>query len=1855
MTALSFAQRRLWFLGRLSGPSAAYHAPLVLRLDGTPDPAVLGAALADLAERHEVLRTVLPAGPDGEPRQEIRDAAELPPPEVVRCPAAEYGDRVAAFVREPLDVTGGFPLRVALFAPPERAADATGDGAPAGAGGGRVAAGAFTEASDLTGALTGGLAADPGPGFPAGTGTVAGADAGTGTGTGTEKERNTGPDPAEGAAGSGPDAGAEPGSVLVLLLHHIATDGWSVRPLLRDLDTAYTARLAGRAPGWEPLPVQYADYALWQRDLLGEPGDPGSLAAEQLRRWRKVLDGAPEVTPLPVDRPRPAEPSGRGATLTARIPAGTHLALLGLARRHGATAPMVVRAALAAALTAAGCGTDLVIGTPVAGRPEEELSELVGFFVNTLALRTDVSGDPTAAVLLERVRDADLTAYEHQDLPFELLVEELAPERSLGHHPLFQVMLTVDGSEGPDGARAARPVPLGPGLTGVPGTADLAAAKFDLTFFCARRAAPDGSPDGLDLALGYAVDLFDEATARLLLDLLVRALEAFAEDSGRPLGPSALTTPGERAALAARHRAAAAAARSTAAAPAARSGRRDVGTPREEILCGLFAEVLGRPRIGPDDNFFRNGGHSLLAGRLVNRIRAALGLAGGVRDLFLAPTPAALHRRLTEAARTGSGGTPRPVPRPVPAAERPELLPLSASQRALWLLARIDGPSAAYNAPLVLRLDGTPDPEALAAALADLAGRHEVLRTAYPHTDGEPYQRIRAGYAPGLDTVRCDGAAALDRAVTEFGRTPLDPTDGVPLRAALFTTGGAGPAALVLLVHHIAVDGWSLDPLLRDLDTAYTARLAGRAPGWEPLPLSYADYALWQRELLADPEPLLEHWRTALAGLPERTALPYDRPRPAEPTGRGGTVAARLEPAVGRGLGTLARERNASLFMVVRAAVAAALSAAGAGDDPAVGTPVSGRSDEALHELVGCFVNTLVLRADTSGDPTAAELVDRVRDGDLAAFDHQDLPFELLVERLAAASGRALGEQPFFRMMLTVRTADAAAGSGPVRLGPLAAEAGSVELGAAKFDLNLHCEEEPDGGLRLLLGYARDVFDEPTAVLLLDVYARALAAFAAGSGRPLGALELVTAEEAAGFAARRERLAAAEAEAAVEAAARPPAGAGAGAAGHPRVALLCGLFAEVLGRPETGPDDNFFRTGGHSRLASRLVNRIRTALGVEAGIRDLFLAPTPLALHERLPAGPAAGGGRPPLRRAGRPARIPLSPAQRRLWFTDQLDGPSATYNIALVRRLDRPADPAALAAALADTAERHEVLRTVYGAEGGEPYQTVLADARPQLELGFAADPAAAVDAAAGHVFDLARDLPFRAWLFLPSGGTGAQTLVLLLHHIAADGWSLDPLLRDLETAYDARRAGRAPGWEPLPVQYADYALWQRELSGTWREDGLGFWARTLDGLPPLTELPGDRHRPPVPSGRGAVTGFTVPGPVREGLERIARSTGSTLFMVVHAALAAVIARCGAGPDLAVGTVVAGRDDEALHGLVGFFVNTLVLRTDTSGDPSFTELVRRVRAADLAAYAHQDVPFEQVVERLNPHRSSAHQPLAQVMLRVDPEPEGAGGGGTDGGAGGPLAGAPLPYGSRTAKADLTFALTGGAGHDGLDGVLEYAADLYDEGGARRLAALLTGALAVFAADPSARIGALPAGPGGAGGPGGGPYATVAGYRIDLGHVRDVLGSHPDVTEAVVSVAEGRLTARLTGPVTEGDIQSWAAERLPEYAVPPVVTATGAPAPPAPPAGPLPLLMDLFREVLDGKEVTEDANFFRSGGHSLLAVRLLNRVRSELGRELTLRDVFRHPTPTALAGLLATAPVPPAVPALRRRPRRGST
>ncbi|WP_230422738.1 condensation domain-containing protein, partial [Catenulispora pinistramenti] len=397
----------------------------------------------------------------------------------------------------------------------------------------------------------------------------------------------------------------------------------------------------------------------------------------------------------------------------------------------------------------------------------------------------------------------------------------------------------------------------------------------------------------------------------------------------------------------------------------------------------------------------------------------------------------------------------------------------------------------------------------------------------------------------------------------------------------------------------------------------------------------------------------------------------------------------------------------------------------------------------------------------------------------------------------------------------------------------------------------------------------------------------------------------------------------------------------------------------------------------------RLVNRVRGVFGVEVAIRDLFDRPTIQALARHIENG-AGGSTRSRIEPAQRPSHPPLSSAQRRLHFLNCFDGPSAVYNVPVALRLVGALDVQALRAALRDVVGRHESLRTVFPDRDGEPYQRVLDVGSAAIELTVAdiapSDLDGAVQAASGEPFGLAEDLPIRARVWRV--GPDEHVLLLVVHHIATDGWSQGPLLRDLTQAYDARVQGSAPGFAPLPVQYADFALWQADRAADQRD--LEFWAEQLRGVPEETVLPLDRPRPVVRSQHGAQIRFDVDQDTHAELQALAQGGNATLFMVLHAAVATVLHRYGAGTDIAVGTAVAGRSDHALDDLVGFFVNTLVLRTDLSGNPDFQTLIERVRDADLRAYAHQDIPFEELVAHLAPVRTPARHPLFQVMLSVD-------------------------------------------------------------------------------------------------------------------------------------------------------------------------------------------------------------------------------------------------------------------------------
>ncbi|MGH3702463.1 MAG: non-ribosomal peptide synthetase, partial [Pseudonocardiaceae bacterium] len=445
---LSFAQRRLWFLHQMEGPSATYNIPLALRLFGDLDQDALQAALGDVVARHESLRTIFPQT-QGVPCQHVLDTPEARPMvRVTPTTPAELPEVLAQAARYGFDLGTQAPVRAELFA----------------------------------------LAPDE--------------------------------------------------HVLLIVVHHIAGDGWSMDPLSRDLATAYTARCQGQAPGWAPLAVQYADYTLWQHQLLGDQADPDSLFAIQLAYWAQTLAGLPEQLQLPTDRPRPAIATYRGDYLTVQLDATLHQGLVGLARHAGASVFMVLQAGLAAVLSRLGAGEDIPLGSPIAGRTDQALDDLVGFFVNTLVLRTDTSGNPTFTHLLARVRETALSAYAHQDIPFEYLVEVLNPARSLAHHPLFQVLLALQNTPEADFRL--------PGLQVSGMWAPTGTAKFDLGFSLSEQRDPHGTPQGLEGFVEYASDLYDPTTVEILFARWVRLLEAVVADPDTPINRIDLLTPEER-------------------------------------------------------------------------------------------------------------------------------------------------------------------------------------------------------------------------------------------------------------------------------------------------------------------------------------------------------------------------------------------------------------------------------------------------------------------------------------------------------------------------------------------------------------------------------------------------------------------------------------------------------------------------------------------------------------------------------------------------------------------------------------------------------------------------------------------------------------------------------------------------------------------------------------------------------------------------------------------------------------------------------------------------------------------------------------------------------------------------------------------------------------------------------------------------------------------------------------------------------------------------------------------------------------------------------------------------------------
>ncbi|MEV6875780.1 amino acid adenylation domain-containing protein [Amycolatopsis sp. NPDC051128] len=1349
--------------------------------------------------------------------------------------------------------------------------------------------------------------------------------------------------------------------VLVLVVHHIAADGWSLSPLWRDIATAYRARLRGEAPQWTPLPVQYADYTLWQRDLLAAD------ETAQLGYWRETLDGLPERITLPLDRPHPAISAHRGEFFTFTWDAGLRAGLTDLARACGASPFMVVHAGLTALLSRLGAGTDIPIGTPIAGRADPALDDLVGFFVNTLVLRVDAGGDPSFRDLVARVRDRGLDAYAHQDVPFERLVEALNPARSLAHHPLFQTMLAWQNTPGTG-------VEL-PGLTVAEQPVGTGTAKFDLWFSFTERA------DGLDGQAEFNAEVFDRATVTGILDRLEVLLRQVVAAPDRRLGTLDVLTPADRDRLA-------------EAWPGAVAEVPAVTVP--DLFAAQVARTPDHPALVFEDEQLSYAELDAVSNRLA-RVLAARG-AGPERVVALA-LPRSVHLVTAILAVLKTGAAYLPLDPGYPAEriafmleDAAPALVLATAETAVPGALLLDDPDTLAGVPAAPPAEVALRPEHPAYVIYTSGSTGRPKGVVVPHAgivNRLLWMQDEYGLT-GDDRVLQKTPSSFDVSVWEF----LWPLIAGATEVLARPDGHKDPAYLARLIRERGVTTVHFVPsmlqvFLQEPAAGECTSLRRVLCSGEALPPDAV--AQFGRVLDAGLHNLygpteasvdVTSWRTST----EDTTVPIGRPvwntrtyvldaalRPVPPGTPGELYLAGVQLARGYlGRAGLTAERFVA--------------------DPfgAPGSRMYRTGDLARFRADG------VLEFLGRGDEQVKIRGFRVEPGEIAATlaAHDDVAHAVVVAR---------EDRP-----------------GDVRLVGYV-----VPAGAGAGDL--------PADLRALAAGRLPEHMVPSAIVVLD----ALPVTANGKldrrSLPSPAPVTPTSDRAPRTPVERQ---------------------------------LCELFADVLGLSKAGPDDSFFALGGHSLLATRLIARVRAALGAELEIRSVFETPTPAGLAGVLAT--AGGTARPPLVRARRPELVPLSGAQQRLWFLHHLEGPSATYNVPLIMRLEGEIDVEALRAALSDVVARHEALRTRFPQRDGVPYQEILPPGDVDLPVREVTGLDEALTGLVRGAFDLEHHVPMRVELLRL--GAREHVLALVFHHIASDGWSMAPLWRDIATAYTARSAGDAPQWTPLPVQYADYTLWQRELLG--REDDpdsvltaqLDYWRAALDGLPDRIELPLDRPHPATATFRGELHTFTWDAELHARLAELARECGASVFMVVHAALAALLTRLGAGTDVPIGSPIAGRTDQALDDLVGFFVNTLVLRVDTGGEPSFRDLVARVRERNLDAYAHQDVPFERLVELLNPARSLSYHPLFQVMIagqnnaRAEVILPG-------------LTVTEIPVTTGTSKFDLSISLT--ERDSGIAGVLEFNADVFDHPGAdailRRLEVLLRAALA----EPDRPVGAL--------------------------------------------------------------------------------------------------------------------------------------------------------------------------------------
>ena len=1348
-------------------------------------------------------------------------------------------------------------------------------------------------------------------------------------------------------------------AILVLSMPHIATDGWSTRILAEDLAALY----GGGAP--DRPAVRYRDFAAWQRERLS-----GERLRAELEHWRTALAGQPQVLQLPTDRPRPVSAQYSGAEVRAEVPAATVRALRALAESQGASMYALLLAAVRTLLRAHSAQDRFILASSIAGRSRPELERVVGYFVNTLALAGDLSGDPGFTAALAAEQATVLAAFDHAELPFDVLVRELAEQRDASRNPLAQVFVQLDRG-GHEGWSL-------PGLRVAELPVDNDVAKFDLSFFF----HDDG--EGVSFTLEYATALYEPATARRLAERLVELLGSIAARPNQPISTLSLVPAAELRTLTDEWN-------DTAADfPAA-------------TLPELIAE---RARGGPDRPAVSCGPRTLSyaeldrrANRLANHLRAFGVGRGDLVAVFLdrgVDLPAALLAVL----KTGAAYVPLNPGEP---ADRIALILQDAAPALILTQADL-----AAQLPDTGRLLLLAEQEAMIAA-ADEGSPGVVC---------DPEELAYVIFTSG-STGRPKGVAIPHGALTNFlhtmARRPGITEDDVLVAV---TTPSFDIAALELFLPLISGAHVVVADRATQLDALRLRRLIGESGAT----MMQATPATW-RMLLDAPE--LARLTVLVGG----EALTADVAAP----------LARNAAAVWNMYGPT----ETTIWSTVRRIEQAeALAAAGA---LPIGRPIGNTvchildGESLAHRPAGVpgelFIGGDGVARGYYGRPalTAERFVPDpfgppgsrlYRTGDMARYrpdgdieflgrnDHQVKVRGYRIETGEIETHLAAHEH----VAQAVVTAHEF-GPGDVRLvGYLTAAPGR--------------EPEP-AALRAYLADKLPEYMVPGVYLVLE-------------GFPLTPNRKVD----------RKALPAPQSG---------PAGADAqdAAPNTPTERLVADTWAEVLGSPVPGVHADFFGLGGHSLLAVRAVNRINAVLGTSVEVRALLEAPTVRSLAARLdaaaPAGPAAR-----IPRAPRDVRQAPSRAQERLWFLDQLSPGGADYNLPIELGIEGPLDLDALRAALHGLTVRHEALRTrLRPGSNGKLYAEASPPSPFELPIEDAADDAAAERAAsaeAARPFNLAADPMLRARLIRIA--PLRHLLVLTVHHAAADGASLEILRRELATGYRDAVAGRDPAEAARPeIEYRDFAAWQRTRE---TEDAaqLDYWRSRLADLGPL-ELPVDRPRPPVRRGDGAAYRFVLPGSMAEDAAGLARRQATTPFVVLLAAFQTALAEWTGQRDIPVTTPVSNRVGEQCRDVVGMFVNTLLIRARIGERGAFAETVGLVKTRVAEALAHQQLPFERVVDEVCATRDLSRPALSPVHFTYADA-------GDDGWR---LDGLDVTRGPERilgSRYELSLGLDRTAA--GLEGIIEYSPILFDPDTVAGFAETFHRLLAAALADPAAAL-----------------------------------------------------------------------------------------------------------------------------------------------------------------------------------------